>query len=74
MDRHNVAKCVDDLKKLNGLPPYDGASNYVQHDGYFAMSIERDYDRRTRDEADKVIAKLTREWNAHRNSFIARSR
>ena len=34
---------VDELKKLNGLPPYDGPSNYVRGDGYFAASLEAKY-------------------------------
>lgn len=70
MKRNDVNKCVDDLKKLNGLPPYDGGSNFVRNDGWFARSIEQDYDRATRDEAEKLIAELSREWQAARARFM----
>ena len=32
-----------DLKKLRGLPPYDGPSNICRGDAYFAMGIEKRY-------------------------------
>lgn len=37
------AAAFDDLKKLNGDHPYDGGSNIVRSDGYFAASLERSY-------------------------------
>jgi hypothetical protein len=33
----------DDLKKLHGLPPYDGDGNIVKGDSYFAACIRRNY-------------------------------
>ena len=32
-------KLLDDLCRLEGLPPYDQPGNYVRHDGLFAKSI-----------------------------------
>ena len=32
-------RAIDDLKKLYGDPPYDGGSNIVLGDGYFANSL-----------------------------------
>lgn len=43
LESQQKAKAVDDLKKLNGDPPYDGGSNIVRNDGYFAISLERKY-------------------------------
>ena len=37
------AKLIDKLKKLEGLPPYNGPSNIVRNDGYFAASIEQEF-------------------------------
>ena len=71
MKRRNLKACIDDLKKLSGLPPYDGPSNYVAGDGYFAMSIKRDYDSDILAEAEKEINKLRREWNAIRARFAS---
>lgn len=34
----NKKEAIDDLKKLNGLPPYDGFS-IVCGDGYYAASL-----------------------------------
>ncbi len=39
----NKAKALDDLKKFYGRAPYDGGSNIVRGDGYFARSIEKRY-------------------------------
>ena len=33
----------DQLRKLHGLPPYDGPSNYLRADGYFAASIDKEF-------------------------------
>ena len=37
--RPTVKQCIDDLKKLRGLPPYDGADNPCRWDGIFAISL-----------------------------------
>ena len=36
----DLAALRDDLAKLAGRPPYDGPSNIVCGDGYFAKSLE----------------------------------
>ena len=70
MKRYDVNSCVEDLKRLKGLPPYDGPSNIVCNDGYFAQSIEQDYCIVTRQEADRIIEHLTKAYNAMRQEFI----
>lgn len=37
------ARAIQQLSKLDGIPPYDGGSNIVRGDGYFAKSIEAEY-------------------------------
>jgi len=37
----NKATAADDLRKLFGHKPYDGASNICREDGYFAASLEK---------------------------------
>ncbi len=39
----NLEKLKDDLKKLDGKPPYDGPSNICLNDTYFAKAIEVEY-------------------------------
>lgn len=36
-------ECMEDLKKLYGLKPYDGSSNYVMGDSYFGAGIRKKY-------------------------------
>jgi hypothetical protein len=36
-------EAIDSLKRLDGLPPYDGGSNFCQGDGYFAQSIQQKF-------------------------------
>ena len=50
-----LANCVEDLKKLRGMPPYDTTSNYVQGDAYFAKSIDRNYSEKTYEQALKIV-------------------
>lgn len=38
----NQGEVVDDLKKLNGIPPYDGF-NPCHNDGWFAKSLVKKY-------------------------------
>lgn len=37
----NDTEALDDLRKLHGLPPYDGGSNICRDDGYYARSLEK---------------------------------
>ncbi len=41
MTRHE--EITDDLKKLDGKPPYNGGSNICRDDTYFALSLEKKY-------------------------------
>lgn len=45
----------DQLRKLNGLPPYDTPSNYVRGDGYFWLSIKREFSKKDIDAAKKKL-------------------
>ncbi len=36
-----LKEAAEDLRKLEGLPPYDGGGNICRNDGYFANDIER---------------------------------
>jgi len=36
-------KAIDELKRLNGHPPYNEWSNYCYGDAYYAMDIEKRY-------------------------------
>lgn len=51
----NVEACKDKLKKLYGLPPYNNGSNICFNDGWFSMSIERDYTEETIKEAKRQL-------------------
>lgn len=53
----DISECKDKLKKLYGLKPYDGSTNYVKNDGYFKASIERDYSSETIKQAKKELEK-----------------
>ena len=55
MKANTVKNCVDDLKKLQGLPPYNTPSNLVFADGIFAKSIERNYSQRVMALAKKKL-------------------
>lgn len=52
---NNYEKLKDDLKKLNGLSPYNTPSNICWGDEYFAKSIELRY---TREEIKKAVNEL----------------
>jgi len=39
----NRSKAKDLLAKFDGKAPYDGPSNIVRGDGYFAKEIEREF-------------------------------
>lgn len=49
------ARIMDMLKKFLGKPPYDGPSNIVRGDGYFALQIER--------ESGKKLKELLKEFD-----------
>lgn len=56
MKENTVKNCVDDLKKLRALPPYNNPGNLVAYDGIFAKSIERKYSKRVRTLAEKQLS------------------
>ena len=66
-------KAIDDLKKLNGLPPYDGF-NPCEGDGYFALAMTKEYGMSI-EELEKAVdfKKLVDAWKASRAAFLARS-
>lgn len=39
----DITKLKDDLKRLDGKPPYDGPENICRNDAYFAKAMEREY-------------------------------
>ena len=57
METNEVKKCVDDLKKLRGLPPYNTPSNIVLNDGRFAKNISDNYSTDVIEMAEIEIAK-----------------
>ena len=69
MKSHDLESCVEDLRKLYGLPPYDGPDNYVQGDGIFARSIKIKYFNDTYNEATRILIKETSDWERFRNDF-----
>lgn len=66
-------KALDDLKKLNGLPPYDGF-NPCCGDGYFALAMTKEYGMSI-EELEKAVdfKKLTEQWRAIRDRFISKN-
>jgi hypothetical protein len=50
-----VTECMEELKKLHGLPPYDEPGNLLYGDGYFAQSIRGRYAKQTMDEAKSQL-------------------
>jgi hypothetical protein len=69
-ERFNMA--LFDLRKLYGLPPYDGADNPCRADGYFAKGIERDTPPAILAHAKEAIAKEKDDWEAFRRRYIKR--
>ena len=55
LDKKNIKKCVDDLRKFNGLPPYNNGSNSCLNDAYFANSISQTHSKFVLKEAEKLI-------------------
>lgn len=67
--RIDVREAIDDLKKFNGLPPYDGF-NPCAGDGIFAMSLEKKYGCSVSELSKAVnFKKLVDEWNRARAAF-----
>lgn len=66
-------KAIDDLKKLNSLPPYDGF-NPCAGDGYFALAMTKKYGMSI-EELEKAVdfKKLVDAWKASRAAFLSGS-
>lgn len=54
----DLDKCIDELKKLHGLPPYNCPSNYCYGDGFFASSIVLEFDKLTYETATQEILNI----------------
>lgn len=64
-------KAIDDLKMLEGLPPYDGGSNHCRGDGYFARSLEQKYGMSLEALQKEVgFDKIRQEWQNQRQKFL----
>lgn len=66
-------KAIDDLKKLNSLPPYDGF-NPCGGDGYFALAMTKEYGMSIED-LEKAVGfkELVDQWRAMRTTFLSSS-
>ncbi len=61
--RETDSELLNDLKKLNGLPPYHDPGNIVRGDGYFAKSLEQKYGGTINELEDRVGFKQKRaQW------------
>lgn len=67
----NRIKAIDDLKKLNGLPPYDGF-NPCAGDGYFALAMTKEHGMSIEDLEKAVdFKKLVDAWKNARNAYLS---
>lgn len=71
IDAH-VLECLNRLRRLRGLPPFDGADNICRNDGYFASSILRDFAPNVRDAAEILCNDESEAWENKRKEHIAR--
>ena len=69
LDRRAV---LDDLKRLNGLPPHNGF-NPCAGDGYFAASLVKKYDLSIEELAKAVnFEKVLKDWKRAQDGFLAK--
>jgi len=69
LDRRAV---LDDLKKLNGLPPYNGF-NPCAYDGYFAAALVKKYNLSINELAKAVnFEKVLKDWKRAQDAFLAK--
>ena len=54
----SLEKCVDKLKMLRGLKPYNTSSNFCYGDGYFAESIKKEFSKEMIAEALEIIEEI----------------
>lgn len=64
-----VENCKDKMRKLYGMPPYDGF-NPLRNDGYFARSIAEEFSYAIRQEAERELKKEQKAWSKVRNKHI----
>lgn len=65
------AELIDELKKFEGLPPYDGVSNICASDGYFLASLISIYGQDMVDGANElVIGPMLESWEVKRKEFM----
>jgi hypothetical protein len=67
----NKRKAIDDLKMLEGLPPYDDGGNICRGDGHFARSLEKKY-HMTLEQLRREVGfdRIKKDWENHRNLFM----
>lgn len=61
----DVDKCVDALKRLRGLPPYDGPMNLSYNDNWFSASIRNEFSPETIEKAEARISIIIKELEEH---------
>ena len=64
-------QALESLKKLHGIPPYDGPNNPVKGDGLFSKSLEKKYNCSLFELAYETgFAKIHNDWFKIRKQFI----
>jgi len=71
MDKKKKAKAIDDLKILYGLPPHDVGGNICLNDGYYAISLEKQYVMSISELIKETgFDKIQKQWHRTRKRFI----
>lgn len=71
MDRKTKNRAIGQLKKLDGLPPYDGGDNICKGDGYFANSIGLEFGMSIAELSKKSgYDKIKRRWESTHKRFL----
>lgn len=68
--RTDIKACAEQLRILYGLPPHDAPSNICRSDGYFDMSIQRDFAPETYLAAKELVQKEQRQWEQYRKAYM----
>jgi len=56
MDKYE--ECLDEVKMLRGIPPYNGSGNQCKGDGYYAKSIYAKYPKSLIEKANTECNKI----------------
>ena len=73
MTEISYAKCLDDLKKLGGISPYDGI-NPDRGAGYFANWIYTTYPKDMLDKANEELDRMQDQWSMLQDQFLRENR